>query len=213
MAVQPLLDSGYRTSKDEPYTQSPGQKPVDGVEVLEGFSCPLLNDDGSPCSLGFRAESTFSKHLSGHPNLAESKPKPSSCFSHVQTLFNRGGIVRYFSVNPSLSHPDLSPASAYAHAVDMLRGLPRPEIPASENDKDRASIHWFTRWPQLLKPYITDMPSITYLQRLVSFPEPTSDPDWLMKLVDHGSSWWGDAEAAHMSCSHRVSVMLKSHRE
>jgi hypothetical protein len=211
--VEPLVDSGYRTSATELYTQTPGQKPVDGLMVLEGFLCPLSNEDGSLCSRAFGAQSTFSRHLSDHREPQESKPTPSLCSSYVQTLFNRGGLVRYFSVDPSLSHPDPLPTSAYAHAIDMFRQLPKPEMPTAENDKERASIHWFTRWPQLLQPYFTDKTSIAHLQSLVSFPNPTSDPDWLMKLIDHGPSWWADAEEAHMSCSHRVSVMLKSHRQ
>lgn len=208
--VDPLRDSGYRTSTGERYHQAPGQKPVDGLEVLSGFSCPLLNDQGSRCSWASGAESSLTRHLSDH-QPQENKPKASSCVSHVQTLFTKGGLKRYFSVDPSLSNLDPSSTSAYAYAVEMLGNLPKPEIPIPENDKDRASIHWFTRWPQLLGPYITDRESIDHLQSLVAFPG-NSDPDWLTKLLDHGSRWWKDTEASHISCPERVSIMLKSHQ-
>lgn len=204
---------GYRTSKAEKYHQPPGQKPVDGVEVLEGYCCPLLDDDGSECSKAFLALSTFTRHLSDHPQLQGAKPDPSSCTSPIQTLFSQGGQQRYFPVDPSLSDLDPSSSSAYAHAVEMLRALPKPNIPVSEHDKDQASIHWFTRWPELLRPYITDSSSVEFLQSLVSFPDPGSDPEWLVKLQDHGRRWWAKAEAAHVNCPYHALVMLKSHQQ
>lgn len=206
--VDLLTNKGYRTSSVEKYFQIPGQKPVDGLEVLEGFLCPLPNDDGSNCSKAFLALSSFTRHLSDHRG---SKPHPPSCASYVQTLFCQGGLQCYFSVDPSLSKLDPSTASAYAYAVKTLETLPKEEIPISEHDKDRASIHWFTRWPELLKPYTTDKTSITSLQSLVSFPDPASDPEWLTKLQDHGRRWWNKAEEAHINCSYRTSVMLRCH--
>lgn len=208
--VQRLSDIGYRTSKAEKYHQPPAQKPVDGLEVLNGFRCPFRNKDGSQCGKAILAESSFIRHLSDHPG--HPKPDPSSCTSYIQTLFSQGNLHNFFSVDPSLSNLDPSTASAYAYAVKMLETLPKAQIPASEHDKDRASIHWFTRWPDLLKPYTTDRESLGLLQSLVSFPEPGRDPDWLVKLRDHGCRWWNDAESAHASCSYRASTMLKSHQ-
>lgn len=208
--VQHLSGIGYRASNAEKYDQPPDQKPVDGLEVLSGFRCPLLKDDGTPCSKAFLAKSTFTRHLSDHPD----KPKPNhlTCVSDVQTLFGQGGLQRYFTVDQSLSTADLSPTSAYAFAVKMLKTLPEAHIPPPDHDKDRASIHWFTRWPELLRPYIADKRSQTSLQSLVSFPVPNSDPEWLLKLLDHGSRWWNAAELSHKKCSYRASVMLKSHQ-
>ena len=209
--VQHLSSTGYRISHTEKYLQPPDQKPVDGLKVLSGFHCPLLKEDGTPCSRAFLAQSTFARHLSSHSYCP--KPSPSSCVSDIQTLFAQGGLQLYFSVNPSLSNLDPSSDSVYAYAVKMLEALPKAHIPASDHDKDRASIHWFTRWPQLLQPYITDKSSQESLKSLVVFPESGSDPVWLAKLRDHGSRWWGAAELAHAQCSYRASVMLKSHQQ
>jgi hypothetical protein len=211
--VEPLVNIGYRTSKAKRYHQAPGQKPVDGLVVLSGFRCPCLNDDGSQCAQAFLAESTLTRHLSNHPGPRGSKPNASSCASHVQTLFSQGGLQNYFCVEPSLSNVDPSSSRAYAYAVTMVESLPKPDITISNHDKDQASIHWFTKWPQLLQPYITDNASIYYLRSLVSFPAPESDTDWLVKLLDHGSRWWKDAEDAHINISYRASKMLKSHQE
>jgi hypothetical protein len=210
--LQLLSEAGYRDSSAEKYSQLPGQKPVDGLEVLNGYLCPAMKEDGIPCSTSFLGRATFIRHISEH-NL-QPKPNPSACASYVQTLFRQGGSQRYFSVDPSLSNLDPSSASAYAHVLRTLESLPEAQIPASHNDKDRASIHWFTRWPELLKNYTADKESVDLLRSLVSFPEPGSDPKlrWLLKLWDHGCRWWDDAEAAHVNCSHRASTMLKSHQ-
>lgn len=208
--LQQLSLAGYRTSKIEKYHQPPAQKPVDGLEVLSGFRCPLQNKDGTLCEKAFLAQSTFTRHLSDHPG--RSKLDPSSCTSYIQTLFTQGNLQCYFSVDPSLSDLDPSTTSAYAYAIKLLGTLPKAQIPAPDHDKDRASIHWFTRWPELLKPYANDKGSLILLQSLVSFPEPGSDPDWLVKLWDHGCRWWNDVESAHASCSYRASTMLKSHQ-
>ena len=208
-----LTSAGYRTSKAEKYHQVPNQKPVNGLEVLRGFACPLENDGGIKCTRAFIAQSTFSRHLSDHPEPRGSKPDPSSCVSYLQTLFSQGGLQNYFSVEPSLSLANPSSTYSYEYAVKMLESLPKPDIPISNHDKDRASIHWFTRWPELLQPYIVDGRSIRSLQSLVSFPDPKSDPEWLLKLLDHGSRWWKDAEDAHINCSFKASVMLKSHEQ
>jgi len=209
--VDHLSSAGYRTSRAEKYSQPLNEKPVDGLKVLSGFRCPLLKEDGTPCSRAFLAQSTFTRHLSSH--LHHPKPNPSSCISYVQTVFAQGGLQCYFSVDPSLSNLDPSSDSAYAYAVKMLEGLPEAPIPAPDHDKDRASIHWFTRWPQLLQPYITDGNSQETLKSLVAFPDPGSDPAWLTKIRDHGSRWWNAAELAHAQCSYRASVMLKSHQQ
>jgi hypothetical protein len=209
--VRNLSKEGYRTSQAEKYHQPPGQKPVDGLEVLTGFTCPLLNRDGSQCSRAFLSSSTFARHLSDHPDLP--KPVASNCMSEVQTVFEQGNLQRYFSVDSSLSDLDPSADSAYAYAVRMLPELPKPHIPASNHDKDRASIHWFTRWPELLQRYVTDRDSLAFFKSLVSFPVPDVDPDWLIKLQDHGCRWWSDAELAHTRCSYRASVMLRSHEK
>ena len=210
-----LLSAGYRTSKAEKYHQPPGQKPVDGLEVFCGFSCPFSNDDGSKCARSFRAQSTFSRHLSDHPESRGSNLAPASCASPLQTLFNQGGLQNYFSVQPSLSLALADPSSTYSYgcAVEMLEDVPKPNIPLSNHDKDQASIHWFTRWPQLLEPYIADKTSIQYLRSLVSFPDPKSDPEWLLKLLEHGARWWKEAENAHMNCSFNASAILQSHEE
>lgn len=160
--------------------------------------------------MAFLAQSTFTRHLSDHPDPV--KPKPHLCVSGVQTLFNQSDLRCYFSVDRSLSTIDPSSASAYTYAVQMLESLPKASIPTSDHDKDRASIHWFTRWPDLLQPYITDRRGQDFLHSLVSFPEAGSGPDWAKKLRDHGSRWWGAAEQAHKKCSYRASVMLKSHQ-
>lgn len=211
--VEELANGGYRSSKAEKYHQTPGQKPIDGVEVLEGFRCPLLTDDGSECSKAFVAPSTFTRHLCNHPAPPDGKPDPSSCASYVQTLFRQGGQQSYFSVDPSLSDLDPSSASAYRFAVDALRNLPKPEIPLLDHDKDRSSIHWFTRWPELLKPYVVDQRSVRFLLSLISFPEPESDSERSANLRDHGRRWWKKAEAAHIGCTFRASTLLKSHQQ
>ena len=209
--VQRLSSLGYRSSDSQKYHQPPGQKPIDGLEVLSGFRCPLSNGDGSQCTMAFLAQSTFIRHLSGHPD--QKKPKPDFCVSDVQTLFSTRNLLCYFSIDRSLSDLDPSSASAYAYAVKMVESLPKARIPTSDHDKDRASIHWFTRWPELLQPYATDRRSQASLQALVSFPEPGSGPEWLVKLRDHGCRWWDAAELAHIKCSYRASVMLKSHQQ
>lgn len=209
--VERLSLACYRLSGSEKYDQPPGGKPVDGLEVLTGFSCPVENGDGSQCPLAFRAEATFVRHLSTHRVLP--KPQPSSCVSHIQTLFDQGGHQRYFSVNPSLSNLDPSSSSAYVYAVSILGKLPKADIPMANHDKDRASIHWFTRWPELLQPYITDRDSQAFLQSLVSFPVSKTHPAWLTKLQDHGRRWWDAAELAHINCSYRASVMIRSHEQ
>lgn len=208
--VQRLSSIGYRSSNSEKYRQPPGQKPVDGLEVLKGFRCPLLKEDGSRCSMAFLAESSLTRHLSDHPG--RKKPSPRSCASDIQTLFTPNDLRCYFSVDRSLSNLDPSSASAYAYAIKMVENLPKAGITTSDHDKDRASIHWFTRWPELLQPYINNRKSQSFLSSLVSFPEPGSDPDWLVKLQDHGCRWWDVAELAHIKCSYRASVMLKSHQ-
>jgi hypothetical protein len=205
-----LHSAGYRTSKEEKYHQPPGQKPVDGLEVLKGFCCPLPVEDGTRCSKGFHARTTFIRHLGEHRG---DKPDPSSCASDIQTLFSQGSLQKYFSVNPSLSSVDPSSSAACAYAIKMLESLPEADIPIPDHDKDRATIDWFTRWPDLLKPYITDSKSLESLQSLVNFPDPEMDPVWLTKLRDHGTRWWKDAETAHVSCSYRASVMLKCHQK
>jgi hypothetical protein len=209
--VQDLSAAGYRLSKAEKYRQAPGQKPVDGLEVLSGFLCPLLKKDGTLCAMSFLAESTFTRHLSDHPDRP--KPQPPSCASDVQTLFTQGGLQHYFSVDRSLSNLDPSSASAYISAIEMLKNLPMAPAPASDHDKDRASVHWFTRWPELLKPYITDRSDQAFLQSLVSFPESSTNPGWLTKLRDHGCRWWEAAESEHAKCSFRASATLKSHEQ
>jgi hypothetical protein len=209
--VQRLSDMGYQSSKADKYHQLPGQKPVDGLEVLTGFACRLLNADGTRCSKAFLAQSTFTRHLSNHPDRPKSQP--STCISEIQTLFDQGGLQHYFSVDSSLSNLDPSANSAYIYAVGTLPDLPKPHIPAPSHDKDRASIHWFTRWHELLQPYVIDRDTLTFFQSLVSFPEPGSDPDWLTKLPDHGGRWWNHSELAHVKCSYRASVMLRSHQK
>ena len=210
--VQHLSASGYRLSNaGEKYHQTPGQKPVDGLEVLSGFLCPLQNKDGTQCSMSFAAESTFARHLSSHSGCE--KPRPSACVSDIQTLFAQGGLQCYFSVNPSLSNLDPSSASAYVSAVEMLKNLPPAPVSTSDHDKDRASVHWFTRWPELLKPYINNRSDQMFLQSLVSFPESGAGPVWLPKLRDHGCRWWGAAESEHIKCSFRASATLKSHQQ
>lgn len=212
-AIDGLAVQGYLSSKAEKYHQPPGQKPVDGLEVLEGFRCRLPGNNGSECSRAFVAVSTFTRHLSDHPKLRGSASDSSSCASYVQTLFSQGGLQNYFSVDPSLSTLDPSTASEYAYALKMLQSLPKAEIPASDYDKDQASIHWFTRWPELLKPYAAEQRDIGFLMSLVIFPEPSAAPEWFTKLQDHGSRWWKKAESAHINCSFRASVMLRSHQE
>lgn len=209
--VERLSAIGYRFSSDDRYRQAPGQKPVDGLEVSSGFYCPLKNHDGTWCNASFPAESTFARHLSGHPGLE--KPRPRSCVSDIQTLFAQGGLQLYFPVDRSLSNLDPSSASAYISAVEMLKNLPTPPLPPSNHDKDRASVHWLTRWPELLKPYTANRDDQMFLQSLVSFPESGTDPGWLIRLRDHGRRWWEAAEFQHANCSFRASETLKSHQQ
>jgi hypothetical protein len=122
--TQSLSELGYRTSQGEKYHQPPGQKPVDGLEVQNGFACPLPNHDGTRCSRVFLGDKTFARHLSDHPG--RSKPSLPSCASEVQTLFSQGGLQLYFSVDSSLSDLDPSADSAYAYAVKILPQLPKP---------------------------------------------------------------------------------------
>ena len=200
-----------KTSSSPKYIQPPGQKPVDGLEVLQGYLCPLSNSDDMCCSKAFLATSSFIRHLSGH--IVRQKPDPASCTSSVQTLFAQGGLQMYFSVDVSLSMPDPPLSSVYTDVLPLLRSLPAPRIQVANNDKERASIHWFTRWPELLGPYCEDDDRVHMLQSLVSFPDSGVDPDWLVRVKDHGCRWWTKAESAHVSCSYRASVMLKSHQE
>ena len=200
-----------KTSSSPKYTQPFGQKPVDGLEVLRGYLCPLFDSDGVCCSKAFLATSSFIRHLSVHP--VHPKPDPVSCASSIQTLFAQGGLQMYFSVDVSLSMPDPPLSSVYTDVLPLLRSLPAPRIQVANNDKGRASIHWFTRWPELLGPYCEDDDRVRMLQSLVSFPESGVDPDWLVKVKDHGCRWWTNAEVAHVNCSYRASVLLKSHQE
>lgn len=204
-------NNGLRSSTSNKYTQPPGQKPVDGLEVLQGYACPLHNPDGTPCSKAFPATSSFVRHLSNHTFYP--KPHPPSCTSSIQTLFAQGGLQSYFPVDVSLSQPDPPSNSVYVEALHLLQNLSAPQIPAPDNDKERASIHWFTRWPELLEPYCSNDAQVLELRSLVSFPQPDLDPDWLVKVRDHGCKWWVKAESAHANCSHRASVLLKSHQE
>jgi hypothetical protein len=209
--VRQLSDAGYRTSSAKLYNQPPGRKPVDGLEVVDGFYCPILLDNDTPCPMACVSKRTLIRHFSDHP--IRPKPDPSACNSHVQTLFHRGGLQCYYSVEPSLSDLDPSFGAAYAYAVEAFNSLPKVKIPNPDHDKDRSSIHWFTRWPELLKDYIVEKESSDFLRSLISFPDPSSDPDWLLILRDHGCRWWNDAEAAHINCSDRASIMLKSHQQ
>ena len=205
---QDALDTGLKTSTSPRYTQARDQKPVDGLEVLQGYLCPL--DDGR-CSQAFVARSSFLCHLKthhGHP-----KPDAALCKSPIQTLFAQGGLQKYFAVNESLSMPDPPLTSVYADVLPLLRSIPAPQIKVANNDKERASIHWFTRWPELLEPYCRDDGQVSALRSLASFPESGVDPDWLVRVQDHGCRWWNRAESAHINCSHRASVMLRSHEE
>jgi hypothetical protein len=208
---QALSDTGIKSSTSLKYTQAPGQKPVDGLQVLQGYTCPLYGSDGARCSQAFLATSTFLRHLSTHP--VHPKPDPASCTSSIQTLFAMGGLQVYFPVETSLSAPDPPLSSVYTDVLPLLRSLPAPQIQVTNNDKERASIHWFTRWPELLEPYCKDEDQVHALRSLVSFPEPGDDPDWLVRVQDHGCRWWEKAESAHVSCSYRASVLLKSHQE
>jgi hypothetical protein len=202
---------GLRSSSSDKYIQPAGQKPVDGLEVLQGYMCPMPDSHGITCSMAFPAKSSFLRHLSVHPIYP--RPDPTSCTSSIQTLFAQGGLQAYFPVNVSLSQPDPPPNSAYVDALHLLHTLPAPQIPIPNNDKERASIHWFTRWPELLEPYCSDESKVLQFRSLVSFPHPGVDPDWLLTVQDHGSKWWVKAESAHVNCSHRASVLLKSHQE
>jgi len=209
--TQAYSDGSFRSSSSDKYTQPPGQKPVHGLEVLQGYACPVSNDDGTPCSKAFVATSSFLRHLSTHS--AYPKPDHNSCTSCIQTLFAQGGLQMYFPVNVSLSQLDPSPKSAYVDALTLLQNLPTPHIPVPDNDKERASVHWYTRWPELLEPYCTNDAHVQELRSLVSFPQAGIDPDWLVGVQDHGSKWWVKAESAHANCSHRASALLKSHQE
>lgn len=206
-----LSKDDIRSSQSDRYTQPAGQKPVDGLEVLPGYLCPLATAAGIPCSQAFHAPSSFGRHLSSHP--VHPKPSETSCSSTIQTLFNRGGLQSYFSVDTSLSHPDPPKSSVYVDALKLLRTIPPAKIPVPDNDKDRASVHWFTRWPELMQPYCRDEAQVDALRSLVSFPKVGTDPDWLTRVQTHGSRWWIKAEFAHARCSYRASVLLKSHQE
>ena len=200
-----------KTSSSAKYTQPPRQKPANGLEVLQGYLCPLSDSDGVCCSKAFLAMSSFVRHLSGHN--VRPRPDPASCASPVQTLFAQGGLQMYFSVDVSLSMPDPPLSSVYTDVLPLLRSLPVPRIQVASNDKERASIHWFTRWPELLGPYCEEDERVCMLRSLVSFPDSGVDPDWLLKVKDHGCRWWAKAESAHVNCSYRASVLLKSHQE
>ena len=208
---QDPLSARLKTSSSPKYTQPPGQKPVDGLEVLQGYLCPLSDVHGVCCSKAFSANSTFVRHLSGHS--VRPRPDPATCASPVQTLFAQGGLQMYFSVDVSLSMPDPPSSSVYIDVLPLFRSLPAPRIQVASNDKERASIHWFTRWPELLGPYCEDDERVRMLRSLVSFPDSGVDPDWLLKVKDHGCRWWAKAESAHVNCSYRASVLLKSHQE
>ena len=210
-SLQALMGRGLKSSTSQKYTQPPGQKPVDGLEVLNGYLCPLHDLDGARCSKAFFAISSFVRHLSSHPD--HPKPDPTLCKSPIQTLFAQGSLQMYFAVEPSLSLPDPPLSSAYADALTLLHSLPVPQVKAADNDKERASIHWFTRWPELLEPYCKDDGQASMLRSLVSFPEERIDPEWLIRVQDHGCRWWTKAELAHVNCSYRASVLLKSHQE
>lgn len=202
---------GFRLSTSDKYTQVAGQKPVDGLKVLQGYMCPVLMLDGAACCGAFLAASSFVRHLGTH--LIHPRPDPTHCGSPIQTLFAQGGLQAYFPVDTSLSQPDPPPGSAYVEALNLLRALPDPQIPTPNNDKERESVHWFTRWPELLAPYCSSDAQVDVLRSLVSFPQAGKDPDWLIMVQDHGRRWWTMAESAHVKCSNRASVMLRSHKK
>jgi len=204
-------DHGFRSSKSEKYSQPPGQKPVDGIEVLRGFLCPESNPDGSTCSSAFHAESSFTRHLSTHPSqLSQRKPDPGSCTCYIQTLFAQGSLQRYFSVETSLSHADPPATSAYGDALKLLQDAPSPQIPPPKGDKERESIHWYTRWPELLASFCNSSDQVNRLRSLTSFPQEGTHPDWLVRVKDHGRNWWVKAESEHLACLPRTSRLLKS---
>lgn len=205
------LHGDLRSSKSEKHSQPPGQKPVDGIEVLPGFVCPGSNPDGSTCSGAFPAESSFTRHLATHPSwFPHSKPDPGSCACYIQTLFTQGNLQSYFSVETSLSHPDPPRTSVYADGLKLLRDLPNPQIPAPNSDKERESIHWYTRWPELLATFCNNPDQVNMLRSLTLFPEEGTDQSWLVRVKDHGSKWWVKAELEHLACSDRASRLLKS---
>lgn len=209
---QDALVTGLKTSASPRYIQPPNQKPVDGLEVLRGYMCPVVTGpNGEICCEAEKATSSFLRHLKSHP--VHPKPDPASHKHPIQTLFAQGGLQMYFAVDISLSIPDPPLSSVYAEVLPLVRSIPAPRIQAANSDKERASIHWFTRWPDLLEPYCKDDEQVSLLRSLVSFPESGVDPDWLLEVQDHGCRWWTDAESAHANCSHRASVMLKSHQE
>jgi len=204
---------GFRTSKSEKYSQPPGGKPVDGIEVLQGFMCPESNPDGSTCSTAFRGESTFIRHLASHPtDPFHPKLDPGSFACYIQTVFVQGNLQSYFSVETSLSHPDPPPTSAYPDALKLLQDLPSPQIPPPKNDKERESIHWYTRWPELMEPFCHSPGQVVMLRSLTSFPQEGTHPDWLIRAKDHGREWWAKAESEHQNCTPRTSRLLKSPR-
>lgn len=203
-------NGGLRSSASTKYSQPPNLKPVDGLEVLQGYKCPLFTADGSLCSMAFLAHSSFERHLTTHTTFP--KPDPASCASSIQTLFAQGGLQNYYPVVPSLSLPDPPPNSAYVDALRLHENLPSPHIHVAENDKERASIHWFTRWPELFEPYCKDDAQVDALRSMISFPQTGADPDWLVRVQDHGCRWWIKAESAHSKCSYRASLILKSHQ-
>lgn len=206
--VQDESNGQLRSRTSIKYTQPAGQKPLDGLEVLQGHMCPVLDLGGTVCSRAFRATSSFVRHLGthfDHPPL-----DPALCVSPIQTLFSQGGLQMYFAVDTSLSQQDPPPNTAYADALKFLRSLPKPQIPIPKTDKERESVHWFTRWPELLEPYSKTDAQVKILQSLVSFPEAGRDPGWLLKVKDHGCKWWMKAELAHAKCTSRASSLLKS---
>ena len=202
------LNGGLRASTSERYTQPPGQKPLHGLEVLQGYVCPAIDSGGTVCSRAFLATSTFVRHLGTHH--INPPVNPALCSSPVQTLFVQGNLQMYFAVDTTLSQPDPHPNLAYADALKLLRALPEPQIPTPKTDKDRESVHWFTRWPELMEPYCKTAAQVNKLRSLVAFPEARTDQAWLVRTRDHGCQWWDKAELAHAKCTSRASGLLKS---
>ena len=113
--VQDESNGQLRSPTSIKYTQPAGQKPLDGLEVLQGHMCPVLNLGGTICSRAFQATSSFVCCLSTHfdnPLL-----DPTLHVSPIQTLFSQGGLQMYFAVNMSLSQQDPPPNSAYTNAL------------------------------------------------------------------------------------------------
>jgi hypothetical protein len=206
-----LPNGGLRSSRSEKYIQAACQKPVDGLEVLGGYKCPVEDASGWFCSKAFLGKPSFVRHLGGHH--LKVKQDPDSCAWEVQTLFSQGNLQVYFAVDSSFSQSDPPPSSAFAEAVTLFHTLPSAQITPPSNDKERESVHWFTHWPDLLEPYCKDDSQADALRALVSFPQADKDPDWLMGVQDHGRRWWTKAEIAHKGCTDRASILLKSHKE